>query len=93
MSDDLLVRLLQIQHQNAQAVEAVEAVFSTEGFLNVDVLGVVIAAMDAAPDHIDVSYGDHFDRTVVDGTEAECRAFLAWVRQRSAEDRRLESAA
>ena len=82
LDDSHLVRLLQLQHQNGRAVDAVKEVFATDGFLHVDILSVVLDAVDAPPETVEESYRDRLAAMVIEGTEAECRAFLAWVRSR-----------
>ena len=82
MSDDLLVRLLQLQHQNVVVVDAVERLFASADLLHLDILSVVLDALGAPSETVEESYCDRFAAVVVDGTDRECRAFLDWVRAR-----------
>ena len=81
-SDDLLVRLLQLQHRNGVAVDAVEQLFESGDLFHLDILSVVLDDLGAPPETVQESYCDRFAATVVEGTERECRAFLDWVRAR-----------
>lgn len=82
MSDDLLVRLLQLQHRNYMAVDAVEELFASADLLHLDILSVVLDALGAPPETVQESYCDRFTATVAEGTDRECREFLSWVRAR-----------